>query len=55
LRSLWYTLSLGATGSVLGYSLRGGTYMVGGDYQRAAENFTPAPMRNALIAKRLAS
>jgi hypothetical protein len=55
LRSLWYTLSLGATGSVLRNFVRGGQYMVDGDYQRAAENFTPAPMRNALIAKRLAS
>jgi hypothetical protein len=29
--------------------------MMKGDWQRAAENITPAPVRNALIAKRLAS
>ena len=55
LRSLWYTLSLGATGSVLRNFLRGGDYMMKGEWQRAAENLTPAPVRNALVAKRLAS
>jgi hypothetical protein len=55
LRSLWYTLSLGAFGSVLRNFVRGGDYMMKGDWQRAAENITPAPVRNALIAKRLAS
>ena len=55
LRSLWYTLSLGATGSVLRNFLRGGDYMMKGEWQRAAENLTPAPVRNALVAKRLGS
>lgn len=55
LRSLWYTLSLGATGSVLRNFIRGGDYMMKGEWQRAAENLTPAPVRNALIAKRLGS
>jgi hypothetical protein len=55
MRSLWYTLSLGATGSVLRNFVRGGDYMMKGEWQRAAENLTPAPVRNALIAKRLGS
>ena len=55
MRSLWYTLSLGAFGSVLRNFVRGGDYMMKGDWQRAAENITPAPVRNALVAKRLAS
>jgi hypothetical protein len=55
MRSLWYTISLGATGSVLRNFMRGGDYMLKGEWQRAAENLTPAPIRNALIAKRLGS
>jgi hypothetical protein len=55
LRSMWYTVSLGAFGSVLRNFGRSGDYMMKGDWQRAAENITPAPIRNALISKRLGS
>jgi hypothetical protein len=55
LRSLWYTMSLGATGSVVRNLVRGAQYMREGEWQRAAENIFPAPFRNVLITKRLGS
>ena len=55
LRSLTYTLLTGATGSVVRNFVRGADYMLKGDWQRAAENITPAPIRNMLTATRLGS
>jgi hypothetical protein len=55
LRSLAYTLTFGATGSVVRNLVRGADYAAKGEGWRAAENLAPAPLRNALMAKRLGS
>jgi hypothetical protein len=52
-KSLWWNMA-GATGGVVELFTRGTDYALDGDWQRAAENFSPGFIKGSLIAKRLA-
>jgi hypothetical protein len=53
-KSLWWTITTGATGGLAVQFARGVGYFADGDWQRGTENFVPAWAKGSVVAKRLA-